>query len=111
MGPGGGLGEVSGVGARGAKGRLKPASGPSLQFSVTALEEDRLFTNTGKLPGARLEFEHVVEPASCGSDVCVTIRISGPLAWLFGRPLKNSMAGAARSSVTGLITHLGQPSK
>lgn len=54
----------------GARGRLKPAGGPSWRFEVTELEADRVFADTTYLPGARLTFRHAAEPvdgaARCG---------------------------------------------
>lgn len=94
----------------GARGRLKPAAGPALTFFVSELDHDRLFTNVGVLPGARLVFRHVVEPVDHGSTLHVTIGMQGPLAWLWRHLLARSMARAAQSSVDGLLTHLDRVS-
>ena len=90
----------------GKSGRLQPASGPALRFSITGLRIDRELTNTGTLPGARLEFEHLVEPADDGSVVTVTVRVSGLLSPVWARILAPSMFTAARSSVVGLLSYL-----
>lgn len=90
----------------GKKGKLKPSSGPTLPFSITRIEPDRVFTNTGTLPGAKLDFEHVVSPAGEGSEVRVTVRLRGPLAPIWKRLVGPGMASAAQSSVQGLLDHL-----
>ncbi|GAB2955484.1 hypothetical protein GCM10027280_49920 [Micromonospora polyrhachis] len=90
----------------GSTGRMRPASGPTVSFSVTVADPDRVFTNTSSMPGATLTFEHVVEPAPEGALVTVTIRIDGPLAPLWRRIIGRGIADAARSSVVGLLTYL-----
>ena len=90
----------------GARGRLRPASGPALTFTVTALRQDELFTDTARLPGARLEFEHLVATNAEGSRISVTVRVRGPLAGFWRRLLRSSMGDAARTGVEGLVAHL-----
>ena len=90
----------------GARGRMRPASGPAAAFSVTAFEPGRVFTNASSLPGAKLVFEHLVTPALDGASVEVVVRVEGILAPLWKRVLDPSMGNAARSSVTGLLAHL-----
>lgn len=92
--------------AVGSKGKLRPRRGPALSFSITQMCPDRVFTNTGALLGARLGFEHVVDPGPDGSTVTVTVRLSGPLAPIWKRVMGVGLSGAARSSVEGLLTHL-----
>ncbi|MBP8920255.1 MAG: SRPBCC family protein [Micropruina sp.] len=90
----------------GARGRLRPRSGPGTSFSVTAVERDREFTNASPMPGAMLTFEHLVSPAADGAEVAVTVRLDGPLAPLWARLVGRGMSDAARSSVSGLLAHL-----
>ncbi len=85
---------------------MRPASGPAAAFSITALEQDRVFTNASPLPGATLIFEHRVAPADGGTEVEVSVGVEGLLAPLWQRLLRKSMGNAARSSVTGLLEHL-----
>ncbi|NLP86129.1 hypothetical protein HF576_20040 [Microbacterium sp. CFH 90308] len=92
--------------AVGARGRLRPAKGPALTFTVTALLPDELFTDTARLPGARLEFEHLVAASGEGSRISVTVRVRGPLAGVWRRVLRSSMGDAARTGVEGLVAHL-----
>jgi hypothetical protein len=90
----------------GARGRLRPASGPALTFTVTALRQDELFTDTARLPGARLEFEHLVAPSAQGTRISVAVRVRGPLAGVWRRLLSSPMGHAARTNVEGLVAHL-----
>lgn len=91
----------------GGRGRLRPASGPPVSFSVTQLQAGRVFTNTCSMPGARLTFEHVVEARDdAQAQVSVTVRLDGPLAAVWQRIVGPGMADAAPSSVRGLLAHL-----
>jgi hypothetical protein len=90
----------------GARGRLRPAQGPALAFTITALRQDELLTDTSRLPGARLDFEHVVGSTSQGARVSVAVHLRGSLAGFWSRVLRKPMADAARSSVEGLVAHL-----
>ena len=90
----------------GAHGKMHPASGPATRFSITAFEQDRVFTNASSLPGATLVFEHRAIPVVDGTQVEVSVGVDGVLAPLWRRVLGKRMGDAARSSVTGLIAHL-----
>lgn len=71
----------------GARGRLRPKGGPRSRFTVTELEENRVFADTTHLVGARLTFRHAAEPVAAGSRVTVTVTIEGPLARAWSRIL------------------------
>lgn len=90
----------------GARGRLKPVSGPSMAFIVGEYVHGRRFTDTGRLPGAKLAFDHRVSGARDGSEVEVTITLSGALAGLWNRLMGPSLRDVAQSSLDGLVRHL-----
>lgn len=96
----------SGTAEQGAKGKMRPASGPASTFSIAAFEQDRVFTTTSPLPGATLVFEHRVAPTTDGAELEVSVGVHGFLAPLWQCLLLKNMTGAARSSVTGLLEHL-----
>lgn len=98
--------DFAAVAELGAKGKMRPASGPASTFLITAFERDRVFTNASSLPGAKLIFEHRVAPAGDGAKLEVSVGVDGFLAPLWQRILRKSLANAARSSVTGLLEHL-----
>lgn len=92
--------------AVGATGWVRPTSGPTTTFEVTALHRGRLLTSASRLPGARLMFEHVVEPVAAGSEVAVTISVDGFLSPLWHLVLRKSFSGAAARNVEGLAVRL-----
>ena len=99
--------DFRGPAAVGAVGKLRPRSGPSATFTITALEQDRCLVNETSLPGARLVFLHQVGPGDDGSRVVVEVSVVGVLGWLWGRLLRRSFANSAQASGEGLLRHLG----
>ncbi len=93
----------------GAKGKLQPRNGPALGFTITGLQHDHEFTNTGSLPGAKLAFQHVVTETLEGAMVSVKVSLDGPLSRVWARLMGPEMADSARSSVEGLLRYLDQP--
>jgi len=84
--------------AEGATGTLKPRGGPKVGFVVERLVPGREFVDVSRLVGARLTFAHsVTERADGGSEVGVTVTMTGPLArlWLLvlGSGLRRSAQG------------------
>lgn len=72
----------------GAKAKIVFRTGLRLRFEVVEFEQDRLFTDESRLPGARMGHRHLVEPtASGGSKLTNTIYIEGPLSPLWRRIL------------------------
>lgn len=66
----------------GTKGKSKP--GPrAVTFRLVAVEPDKLFASEVKLPGARLRFDHVIEPREPGSRLTHRVALEGPLAFLY----------------------------
>ena len=80
---------MDGPAALGTPGVMKLKGGPRLRFVVAALTPDREYTDQARLPGARVTFQHLVEPASedGGSRLAVTVTIDGPLSFVWGRVL------------------------
>lgn len=92
--------------APGATGRLRPASGPPARFIITIAQENQRFVDESRLPGARLVFDHRVEPVPGGSRVTVEIGLRGALAPLWAVLMGGPMREAASRNVHGLASHL-----
>jgi len=67
----------------GTKGKSKPPGSRALTFRLVAVEPDKLFASEVKVPGARLRFEHVIEPTEGGSRITHRVALEGPLAFLY----------------------------
>jgi hypothetical protein len=88
--------------AQGTSGVLKPKGGPEVRFSITALVEDREYTDTSKFPGATLVFQHLVQAEEDRTKLDVQVSISGPLAWLWA----GILGGGFRKSVPADLDRL-----
>ncbi|MFK4790302.1 SRPBCC family protein [Microbacterium sp. ZW T5_56] len=97
----------TGESREGARGWMRPATGPATSFTITEVDPDRLLTTTSRLPGAVLCFRHEVEPEGAGSRASVTIGVSGPLRALWAILLRRNFAPAAERNLEGLLTQVG----
>lgn len=88
--------------AVGVRGRLKPRSGPTTSLVFTKVEPGRRFTNASRLPLARLEVDHRIQPENRGSRFTHTVTITGPLAPLFGRLVGRAIASGLPRSMREL---------
>lgn len=91
----------------GARGWMRPATGPATSFTITQAELDRVFTTTSRLPGAILSFRHEVDPQGTGSRASVTIGVAGPLSALWAIALRRAFAPAARRNLDGMLAQVG----
>jgi hypothetical protein len=91
--------------ALGARAKIVFRTGLRLRFRVVEFEQDRLFTDEARLPGARMGHRHLIEPsAEHGSRLTNTIYIEGVLGpiWrrILGPAAARSLPGAQRAVVT-----------
>jgi len=88
---------------QGATGTLKPKGGPKVRFVIERLVPGREFVDVSRLAGARLTFAHLVtERADGGSDVEVTVTMSGPLRRVWLLMLGSGIRGSVRADLEGL---------
>lgn len=87
----------------GSRGVLKPASGPTSNWFLVDVQRHQRFTNEARLPLGRLQFVHVMTPIQ-GDSVRVThtIRLSGPLTFLFQRVIGKPAAADIPAALTKL---------
>ena len=93
----------------GTCGVLKPRRGPKVKFVISACTPDREYTDTSRLPGARLVFQHTIMPSEQGSDLAVLVTISGPLAFVWAKIMRSSFAGSAQTNLDRLVHLVEQP--
>ena len=88
---------------QGATGTLKPKGGPKVRFVIQRLVPGREFVDVSRLAGARLTFAHLVtERADGGSDVEVTVTMSGPLRRVWLLVLGSGIRGSVQADLEGL---------
>ena len=86
----------------GTRGVLKPRGGPRVKFVISACTSGREYTDISRLPGARMVFQHTVEPAEHGCELHVRVTMEGPLAFVRSR----IMGGGFRESVPADLDRL-----
>ena len=79
--------ELDGPLAVGAIARVRFRTGLRLRFRITEADAPHVFTDEGRLPGARMAHRHALEPDAVGARLTNTISIDGPLAPLWARVL------------------------
>ena len=85
--------ELDGPLREGAVARSRFRGGLRLRFTITEAEAPRVFTDEGRLPGARLAHRHLLEPdAVGGTRLTNPISIDGPMAWLWSRVIGRTAA-------------------
>ena len=76
----------------GSTGKSKPPGRlPAGSFRVDAVVPNEMFRSETKLPGARLLFEHIIEPADEGVTITHRAILDGPLARLWRPVLRKSI--------------------
>ena len=73
----------------GAKGKSKAHGAPVARFRLVRVEPNALFATTTWLPGARLLFEHFIEPRDTGLRITHRATLSGPLSPLYTRRIRS----------------------
>jgi hypothetical protein len=74
---------IEGPFAVGTKGKSKPPGSRALTFRLVAVEPDASFASEVRMPGARLRFDHMIEPRETGSRIRHRVALEGPLAFLY----------------------------
>lgn len=95
--------EFDGPMRAGAVGRLKPHGGPATKFTVTEVTPMRSFTDTTRLPGARLDFSHTLEPFTRGTRVTHGLTITGPMTFFFRRVIGTPSARDLPQAIRRLV--------
>jgi hypothetical protein len=87
---------------QGATGTLKPKGGPKVSFVVATLTDSE-FVDVSRLPGARLTFAHRVAVTAAGTEVSVTISLTGPLRWLWSKVMGADLAASVGRDLEALV--------
>jgi hypothetical protein len=91
--------------SEGSSGRLKPKGGPTVPFVIETLVPGRQFVDVSKLLGARLTFDHQVGVTEDGgSEITVTVSLTGALAPLWKAILGNGIRASLAPDLQRLAT-------
>jgi hypothetical protein len=75
--------ELEGPFEVGSRARVRFRTGLRLRFTLVEVEPERVFTDEGRLPGARMGHRHQIEPTADGLRLTNTLYLDGPLARLW----------------------------
>jgi hypothetical protein len=84
--------KIDGPFKKGAVFYMKPKGGPKLKMTISECIPNQLFTDTYRFPLARMDGIHHMEKTSSGLRITTTIKISGPLAWLWRKLVAEKVA-------------------
>ncbi len=70
---------------------FKPIGGPKLKMTITECTPNTSFTDCYKLPLAKLFGIHEMKPIEEGLLLTTTIKVVGPLTWLWSKILANKI--------------------
>ena len=93
---------LQGAFAVGSRGRLKPVGGLTTRFTLTEVVPEVGFTSGTRLPLARLDFRHRIEPTPTGSRLTHTVTLTGPLSSLLARVIGPGLARDLPPAVSAL---------
>jgi Polyketide cyclase / dehydrase and lipid transport len=93
----------------GAKGKSKARGAPAAGFRLVRVEPNAVFATETRLPGARLLFEHFIEPGASGVRITHRATLSGPLARLYERWIRSLTRQSLPDGVDRLAGTTGSP--
>jgi hypothetical protein len=91
--------------ANGAKFELKPKGGPLVRLSFVRVDEPNGYTDLLRLPLACMYGIHDVVQSAGGVTLRISIRIEGPLGWLWRRLVAQKIADEAPAQMDALACH------
>ena len=97
---------LDGAFVSGAVLRFKPKGGPLIPITLTQVEPERLFVDLTKFPGAKMLDDHEIIPRGESLEIKTTIRLSGPLAWLWRRLVVNDIVRGLPAQTDQLIARV-----
>ena len=86
----------------GSRFQLRPKGGPTVAISFLRTEPLRGYTDLTKFPLARMYGIHEMEETLDGLKLTITIRVEGPLGWLWKKIVAEKVAAEAPSQLESL---------
>jgi Polyketide cyclase / dehydrase and lipid transport len=93
---------LDGVFEVGGRGKSKARGAPAARFQLLRVEPNAMFASTARLPGARLTFEHFIEPIDNGVRITHRAILSGPLSRLYERRVRKLTEESLQAGVERL---------
>lgn len=91
--------------SQGARFILKPKGGPKVDIEITRMEPLVGFTDVAKFPLAKMYDIHDLEDTPQGLKIKSTIRVEGPLAWLWKKLVAQDVAAGVPKQMESLVQY------
>ena len=82
---------------------LKPKGGPKLKIQIVRAEPGRAFTDLTRFPGARMYGAHEFVACDDGLEIRTTLRIEGPLSFIWRKIVAEDIAKGEAEQTERLI--------
>jgi len=92
----------------GARLQLKPRGGPTVNIRFTRVDPLQGYTDLARFPLARMYGIHDMTDTSEGLRLTITIRVEGPLGWLWTALVARKVAAEAPAQLESLAGYVRQ---
>ncbi len=82
---------------------LKPKGSSKVKLTIVEVTPFKSFSSIGKLPLAKLRFDHLAQPTGDGVSFTQTVTIDGPLSGLYAKFMGKKMATNLKARMTKLV--------
>ena len=87
---------------------LKPKNGPKVKITLLEVTPERTFTDACRFLAPTLYDIHQLEVLANGLRITHTIKVTGPLAWVWGRLVANNIALGLPKQTANLVHYARQ---
>ncbi len=94
---------IDGAFAVGNTFMLKPKGGPKVNIEIVEVQPNRRFTDLTRFPGARMFGDHEFVQRGGELEICTTMRIEGPLAFVWRKIVAEGVARSIPAQTDQLI--------
>lgn len=94
---------LDGAFAAGSSFTLRPKGGPTVTIEIIRAEPARRFTDLTRFPGARMYGDHEFIPRGDALEIRTTMRIEGPLAFVWRKIVAEGVASGMAGQTEKLI--------
>ena len=87
----------------GARFLLKPKGGPKVTIEIVQVATEVSFTDLTRFPLARMYGIHSMCETAAGLEVSHTVRVEGPLGWLWRKIVADGVAAGLEAQATAML--------
>jgi len=84
---------------------LKPKGGPKVKIQLIEAIENKGFTDLTRFPLAKMYGEHIFEDTTEGVKITTTMKVEGPLGFLWRKLVAQNIANALPAEMEQQVNH------